>query len=297
LKKKQDNRVLSGVNSLKNLLMSHYLTKGLILNLKNIRRYPPVIIYQMGKVGSTALLESLQTTDIPNMVYSAHFLSHKGMDDAEKYFLSQSKPTIPNHLKFSRLLRRKIDKTKGICWKIITLVRDPVGREISDFFQNVEFIYPEFVNETGYVKKDAALNFIIEQFKKFEESSDYANNWLDNEIKDTFDVDVYQHFFDVEKGFTIIKEQGVEILLLKMEDMYQCIKTALSEFLDLKEPFVLKRSNIGSEKKYSAIYKYVKENIIIPREICERIYSTKYARHFFSDNMREKLLRRWSEKL
>ena len=112
--------MLSGVNSLKNLLMSHYLTKGLILNLKNIRRYPPVIIYQMGKVGSTALLESLQTTDIPNMVYSAHFISHKGMDDAEKYFLSQSKPTIPNHLKFRRLLRRKIDKTKGICWKIIT---------------------------------------------------------------------------------------------------------------------------------------------------------------------------------
>ena len=64
----------------------------------------------------------------------------------------------------------------------------------------------------------------------------------------------------------------------------------------MKEPadFDLRYSHIHKIDDYKNIQKYVTENLKIDRETCEKVYSTKFIRHFYSDELIEKMVKKWS---
>ena len=276
-------------------LAKYAIAESLKIKVQNFRNHPPIIIYQMGKVGSATVYETLLHANLPNPIYHIHFLSYDGIKDAEEFFLSLKKPIRSAHLRRSKMLREIIDKNSKVRWKIITLVREPIGRDISDLFQSIDRYYPELI-ENGNIKKRQTVEFMQEKFMNYDESTNYTCTWFDNELTGVFNVDVYAHPFNLDDGYAILSEKkNVDVLLLRVEDLNRNLENALVEFLNLKGPLQIVKSNIGSDKKYAEAYRYVLDNIAIPKSVCMKIYSTKYAEHFYSEAMRSEFIQRWSK--
>ena len=177
---------------------------------------PPILIYQMGKVGSASIQASLNALDLPSI--HAHFLSWQSLKDVENYYLTKPHANIPEHVSRSKRLRAIIDETWGrIRWKVITLVREPIARTISDVFQNLNFSMPHIndFDENDAFKLVSAN--ILEQFNKFDEKKDYICTWFDKEIKDVFNLDIYALKLRKRDGFQIFRAENADILLIKLE--------------------------------------------------------------------------------
>ncbi|MHA2427317.1 MAG: putative capsular polysaccharide synthesis family protein [Candidatus Hermodarchaeia archaeon] len=286
---------LSLKNRIKNRLARYPLTESLRIKVHSFRKRPAILIYQMGKVGSATVYETLLRANLSHPIYHIHFLSNRGIRNAEEFFLNLTNPINPGHLRLSKILRQILDKNSGTGWKVITLVREPIARDISDFFQTLDRYHPELM-ENGEIKTNEIIELLVNAFSDYEPDADYANTWFDKELKNVFCVDVYAYGFDLEKGYSIIRDRGnAEVLILRVEDLNMNLENALVRFLDLNNPISIIKSNVGSEKKYAEAYGNVLKDIRIPKAVCRKIYSAKYAQHFYSKRMLDKFTQRWSQ--
>ena len=247
-----------------------------------------IVVYQMAKVGSTTVYSTLKDKLLFTPVFHIHYLSHDAIRELEKSYIRQNK--IPMHISRIRhgwFLRKKLDKSENINWKIITLVRDPIAREISIFFQHLDRNFPDGISNSKIVE------FLQKKIISFEESTDHACMWFDKELKENFGINIYDFNFDKKKGYSIVKKQGIEVLVIRLEDLDGCINSAFAEFFNFRKPIKLESKNIGKNKKYSQQYTEVLNDISIPKAVCEKIYSSKYSRHFYDNDMLDKFIKRW----
>lgn len=107
-------------------------------NLINFNKTPPVIIISFGKVGSSSVYNTLKKT-IPYPVFHVHQISKEGITNSYIEHLNSDRKSIPLHLIISKILRKKLNKYNGPIY-LITIVREPISRTISAFFQNTEFL-------------------------------------------------------------------------------------------------------------------------------------------------------------
>ncbi len=101
-----------------------------------------VLIYQMGKVGSSTVYETVKAMGLDCSISHIHFLSDSGISKAEYAFMNSKSKQIPMHLIRSKILKRHLN-LKSDKIKIISLTRDPVSRIISDVFQNLKYFHPD----------------------------------------------------------------------------------------------------------------------------------------------------------
>ena len=120
----------------------------------------------------------------------------------------------------------------------------------------------------------------------------YAHGLI--ELRSVFNIDVFAYRFDHHEGFIIIRDKNVEVLILRLEDLANSFNSAISEFLNPDKPIQMSQANVGKDKRYSGEYRYVLENITIPKSVCTKIYSSRYAKHFYSESMRNELIQKWS---
>ena len=87
---------------------------------------------------------------------------------------------VDSGIKFGKILLKKIEKNKEkVHWRIITLVREPISRGISDLFQDVERFFPDLIDGNGKVEKSRAIELLQERFRNYDESTDYVCAWFD----------------------------------------------------------------------------------------------------------------------
>jgi hypothetical protein len=260
------------------------------LSFQNFDETPPIVIYQMGKVGSSAVYESLKKAGLANPVYQVHFLSYTNLDEVERYYQSVGANNDIVVARFWRLLRHKLDRTKVPLY-LISLVREPVAREISDVFHNMANYHGELLTDTGDVNVDKTVDFLNAHFADFNEKSDYACTWFDKEILDVFGIDVYASPFDHTRGFSIIESGRVKLLLIRMEDLSRIFAEAMNEFMGFSVP--LARSNESASKRYHNAYQAVLQKFALPTVAGKKIYDSRYAQHFYPAEVRSKLVTKW----
>lgn len=168
--------------------------------------------------------------------------------------------------------------------KLISLTREPIGRNISNFF----YVLDMFINPYSINKKDLLNDFLkLNPHKR-------ALNWFDQELKHFFGIDIYNYKFDKEKGYLLInKDDNVELLMLRMENMNSLAKV-IGEFVNIPN-FELVRTNEGNENWYKELYKYFKENFDIPKEYVESMYNSKYTKHFYSEKELDTYRKKWNK--
>lgn len=246
-----------------------------------------VWLYQPGKVGSMTIHSSntLKTYHVHSLAYA--FNADKSMRDICTQMLGEI-------------------KKKPI--KIITGVREPISRDISVFFQGTEegigplirydnswlYLFGDYSNH--HVRKlDAHLlkNKICPLEKSINQSFENMCreimmnksdefSWFDYEIKALFGVDIYKYPFDKEKGYSIIEQDDIRILVYKCEKLNK-LEDVIGKFLG--EPsFLLRNSNQGDEKIYSYIYKKFKNDVKLNKMYFDYYYDNNLKlRHFYTE--------------
>ncbi|WP_418509493.1 putative capsular polysaccharide synthesis family protein [Corallibacter sp.] len=235
-------------------------------NLKN----KTILVYTLGKVGSSTVYSQLKRYSIWNNVFHVHFLS----DNWLKIKLKET-----NHFKANNAAANKvfsyIDQSPNNVTHIITLVREPVSRELSNFMQNPnDFVDNDILSYTTKDLKKAYLNKL---------DYDYTLQWFDTEFKSYTGFDVYAQPFDKEKGYSIYEHNATKILVMKLETLDACFEEAMKTFLgtNIKLNVV---ANQSENKSISSIYKALKEEIKFPENDLKALYANTYVTHFYTES-------------
>ncbi len=255
-----------------------------------------VIIYQMGKVGSTTIHASLEQANLPFPIYKVHFLSDEGIKHGEEFHqktLNIPWATTP-HIQTTHLLRQKIRSDEAIRWKIITLVREPISREISEFFQYLDSLYPELLDAEGNLEEKRALRILQTKFMFYKPEKNYTCSWFDMEMKPMFGLDIYDYPFDAQAGYTIINHENIDLLILRLEDLDHNLSKSVTQFLNLQTAIEMVKSNVRREQQRGALYRKVMQDFTLRESICRKVYASKYATHFYSEAEIEQFIQKWS---
>ena len=255
----------------------------------------PVICFQMGKVGSMTVFHSLKTAfdelalDVP--IHHVHRLNNLEKREEDVRKKRKNPEATLGHLMLCKALRKTINENPGQRWNIISMVRDPVSRNVAAFFHNLHEFVPDWLER--YSCGDLDTEKLVGMFLEFH-GHDAVENWFDEQMKMVFGIDVFAAPFTKEKGYNIYREQGRNpLLVIRLENLNYCAALAMREFLGIKN-FALVNTNIGEDKKYSEPYKAFKKNARLPLEYVRRICDTKVARHFYTDEELEAFAGRWS---
>lgn len=254
----------------------------------------PILVYQMGKVGSSSIVKSLNALKVDRPVYHVHFLNLRNIERAQETLRSiyGRKHSVNRWALYeSRFVVKHLIRESGRGLKVISLVRDPVARNLSSFFQNIDIFIPNC--ETLYNSGRIGVQEITEQyFAKFHEH-ELPLTWFDEEMESVFGIDIYsaKPVSSAERVY-MCRNGKVELLVMRMEDIDDVAENAVRRFLHVNE-FRLEQANVGNKKTYGRIYAEFRKQIKLPGSYLSKMYDSRYARHFYSSEEIESFRRRW----
>jgi hypothetical protein len=243
----------------------------------------PVLVYQMGKVASSSIYNSLKATPGVNALH-VHRLNPENIELVKQDYLARGVPPMDESSGLDlheRLIKPRLHA------RVISLLREPIGRNISAYFQNLTVF-----EKDGNAHKNLNTRKLIDNFLHTY-NHDVPLEWFDTEIKTTLGIDVYEHRFPRELGYQTLSSGPYELLLMR-HDLDDHLKAELiKDFLGL-DNFSIKRANEGNTKEYASSYRKFLENIRIPRDYAQRMLQSRYARHFFTLTELDKIERYWT---
>jgi hypothetical protein len=261
-------------------------------------RRPGILVYQMGKVGSTSVYAALRALRLPAPVHQVHFLSRSGLDSTRAFYRSVRASPWQEHVLVGRALARALDRYPSARWKLVTLVRDPIARELSGWFQHVETAHGPLVRENGQIAARYAPLFqreLEQHLAAFDEATDFAATWFDRELKSVFGIDVYATPFPHARGFDIQHHPRADLLVLRVEDLPRVLAPALRRLLDLPPDLPIETPVVNAaDPRLAPVYAAVRAGLKLPPGLCARIYASRLARHFYTDAEIAAFTDRWT---
>jgi hypothetical protein len=112
-------------------------------------------------------------------------------------------------------------------------------------------------------------------------------------LEPVFGIDVYAIPFATEAGYQIYTTPHAHLLLLRLENMNDCAPQAMREFLNLDQ-FELLTTNTGEERETADLYRLFKTKPL-PREYVDYTYSSRLARHFYTEVELAMFTQRWCQ--
>jgi hypothetical protein len=257
----------------------------------NLNKQHLIIVHQMGKVGSTSIVESLEAMSLGMPIYHTHSLNLEHLQRREQQKRQQGQ-TPPPRIIQGQYLRKAIDqKGSGKTWHIITLVREPISRNVSAFFQNIGDYIPNFAQarSANQISLDEIVTIFLEQY-----NHDWPSTWFDSEVKQVFGIDVLATDFPKSKGYMILKQNHINLLVLRLEDLNRCVQDAFQEFLGL-ESFTLKDANLADHKAYNDLYKQFKAQIVLPDWYLDKLCHSPLMQHFYTPEEIDRFRGTWTK--
>ena len=283
-----------------------YRTKLRLLGSRN-----PLLVYTMGKVGTSTLTRSLKRHFGDHEVIQVHWLSHGELAEDDAHHLAVARRYAGTnverrlfpffvwrgqHVRNVVLDRRKL----GSKIQVITLTRDPVARNLSSMFQNLlsrfDYDFAAHLKLKGpdKVKKDMREIFFKNYVNRTEHIKRDANplTWFDTEMKTNLGIDVFASDFDRAAGYQIYRTPDIDMLLIRTENLNKCAEESVREFLG-RDDFHLDEANVSSEKDYGEVYHQFLNELTLPVHYLDRLYGSKMARHFYTDQELSAFRHRW----
>jgi hypothetical protein len=285
------------------LAKAHYM-RGLERAQRKFKE-APLLVYQMGKVGSSTIVRSLNALGIDRPIYHPHFLTRERIAQTEadrRQFLGTERYAYLKRPWLYAFLVKQLDKgLRGGKWKVVSLTREPVSRNLSVFFENLEIksvddgrryeISSHYYRIAPTIIELNRLNVLSALF--FEKvNHDSPDQFFEKEIKGVLGVDVFDRAFPTSQGYCIYEGAVADILVLRLEDLNRVAGQAFFEFMGIAD-FELLNTNVGSEKHYAALYNAFKAYVHLPEAYLNRMYRSRYVRHFYADAQIEAFRQKW----
>ncbi|MFI3230097.1 MAG: putative capsular polysaccharide synthesis family protein [bacterium] len=184
--------------------------------------------------------------------------------------------------------------------KIILGVRDPISQNLSFLYQHLAepvkfpFIYHFDVDVDNFFKKGCDVQKVFSgAFDNFNNKKhiDYIDNFM-NRFKENI-IDISQYPFDKEKGYTIIKEDNLEVFIYQLEKLNDITKE-ISDWVGQASFSELVIGNKASDKWISKSYEQAQEEITFSKKYFDRCYNSDWIRHLYSKDDIKMFKSKWS---
>lgn len=176
------------------------------------------------------------------------------------------------------------------CIKLITLVRDPISRDMSNFFFDIAYEN----NKLNYLEgldKDNIYQTIKNRMREQYRCMYGVAHYYEKEFLSITGIDVLKYQFDKSKGYEIIKNGNVEVMVIRMESLNN-VEEEIAKYLEVEE-FKIGVINTGDEIGSKYAYKQFKENVVFTPEELNYYYDNDAVRHFYTDEQIEKFKKKW----
>lgn len=248
-------------------LLKKYGRRALMLEKLDVS-CRPVFVYQMSKVGSSSIANSLMS--------------------------QYDQPVIHGHgfgRNFHNWKIRYLYKVfrEGKPLDVITLIREPVSRNVSHFFHDLAKYTGKQPEEFSLASMNLLRSLFLENFEH-----DLAFNWFEDHIKKKFDIDVYKKALP-DCGYQFYEKGRVRLLLLKVECENRIKEEAVKKYLDMSD-FTIVSSNIGKDKDYGELYRSFMKTARLPEGYVESMLTSRYFEHFYDGETASRIRKRWCEK-
>jgi hypothetical protein len=240
----------------------------------------PILVYQMAKVGSSSIVEALKARKL--LVFQLHRMNREHLERmrAKRVELGWHLAPPPAHDILGPILRERL-VNRGRRVKVITLVRDPIARNFSSYFEHLDAIWHR-ENAHATVPLEELHRGFLERFPH-----DEALTWFDDELRPVFGVDVYEHPFPASGHLRI---GDVLVLKSELDDATKC--AAVSEFLGLRD-LAFRPANVTASKAKGEPYKRFVSTLRLDSAYVDRMLESRYTRHFYTEVEREEMRRKY----
>jgi hypothetical protein len=236
-----------------------------------------VVVFSLGKVGTTSLARTIELTGRPTL-HCHRILVDRPPDPRWPSGRGRPYPDWRGEVA-GRMLEQG-------AWTIVCGVRDPVARAASTLFQ----IGGAWEAEPD---DDRAVEELARSLTELFDAGRAGLDWFDAQLRPVTGIDVYAAPFDPEVGWRVVSNDRFRVLVVRFEDMADVAGLALAELLDLDEPPVLVHSNEGGRKSYAERYDRFKRTAPLPGRVLDTAYGSRLATHFYSAEEREGFRARW----
>lgn len=239
----------------------------------------------MGKVGSSSIESSLEKSGIK----SIHI--HTLYGETVNYLFDYGNTSFSRGIKKALLcfIYRQAFKFGGNI-KIISLMRDPISRNLSTLFQELpRMLYLESKKNN---RSEMDIKAVLDRCMNLYVNQKMALEWFDDELKKVTGIDVFSKKFNRELGVEIYKNNKVELLMLTAEKL-SANYDSVANFTGITGGELI-NSNSSSKKWYSSLYVEYKNNYEPERDWINKVYKSHCVKHFYTDADIEVFKSKWN---
>lgn len=240
-----------------------------------------IFVYTIGKTATSSIIEPVRKwANLQGIPYfDGHTLFNESVNKNQDGIWYEGVEIFRNALKENRL--------KNV--KIISAIREPIGREYSSFFQNLHKFWNRPYEGERYPPEELWKANIRSKRGK------WCLDWFDNEMLANFNIDVYSRPWP-ERGYDFFQSKKADLLLMR-HDLDNKLKDILIEdFIGAPRGSIkIENKNTAKDKWYNWLVEPIKQ-IPLPKEYCDFMLDSKYTNHFFSRE-KEILREKYQEKV
>jgi hypothetical protein len=246
--------------------------------LKKNRKYrdEPILVFTMGKVGTESIVRALTKSEVN--VYKAHSLRKDVLQERIKK--ARERNTEPRTDLIALEFVEKIQPTSDRI-KMITVVRESVGRNISGFFQTLwrHGIEPPFND----IKVEALIELFFDKF-----NHERPDKWFNQEFETQIGLKPFALDFDPSIGHIRISSGKYDILFMQIELGNKILSELISEFVGIKVDII--HEHKGTDETYGQLYKEFKRTIEFPVGYLANIMKSRVMQSFYSNDQRQHIV-------
>lgn len=247
----------------------------------------------MGKVGSTSVVRTLERAGLGVPVHHAHLLHE--LDEVEASIRARyaSADQTLRQIERGRRTRALFDADPTVPWSVVTLVRDPVARNVSAFFQRLHEIDPEVARAPDLTPTPDLLERLVRSFHERYHEHRAPLQWIDHQLAPVLGVDVFEHPFDRARGWNLVDARPHRLLLCTTEVLDTERPRALAALLG-GPPLRMLRGNEASTKRSGDLYRRFRAVFRPGEDYLDEMYGSRTARHFYDEATLERFRASWS---
>lgn len=237
-----------------------------------------VLIYQMGKVGSSSY-RSLLKKNNNYLVHQLHRLDSYSNEFMIKHYINNGNVQLAIHENMYKEIANYI-LTEKPQLKVLTSVREPIARNISAYFQHL--------SESDLSKDtDSLIHSFLDNYPH-----ELPLNWYDKQFKNVLDIDIFEYPFNKNRGWDEIIKDNLNILILTLEiDDSEKIK-ALNHFFGFNATRI-PNANIAHNKRYAVKYRKFIDTIVFKQDFVQKLLDNDIVRHFYTKSQIEQFYSKW----
>jgi len=261
----------------------------------------PIVVHTMAHDGTTTISQGLKSLRLDVPIYHTHVLNYiDRISENMKKGVKNHNNGVKNHnnngesLEYERSIREQFEGWHGQPWNFISLVRDPVARNISAFFYEIEQFMPDFHDRVkdGEFDVEKVRDVFFEIGDRLGSRWEDTTPWFDRQVRDLLGIDVFATAFPKEAGYAIYEGRNSKLLLLRLESLQACSADAFRQFLGIAS-FRPVPANSSENKHYRAFYDRFKREVVLSDSYLEKVYGSQLARHFYTEQELQRFKAKW----